>query len=201
MPISHCQDGGRQRKWRQNNFRIGNDRMNEHDQFTMIIPEVASEENQDIPHIIQLRINEELCHCSVDTGAAVTPIPIGRIQRHSITGGTDAIPIGSEDRKWNINWTAIVCDNETLGNVRVILGRDFLHASRACISYKNEPSVTMKRDILRSPCQEGPTSNIGYHDKNIGHIKTPLGVNRNTEYIGSMEFVRIREIYTLPKEI
>ncbi|KAG5875637.1 hypothetical protein JTB14_037314 [Gonioctena quinquepunctata] len=44
----------------QNNFRIGNDRMYERDQFTMTIPEVASEENQDIPHIIQLRINEEV---------------------------------------------------------------------------------------------------------------------------------------------
>ncbi|KAG5873005.1 hypothetical protein JTB14_025402 [Gonioctena quinquepunctata] len=28
-------------------------------QFTIIIPEVASEESQDISHIIQLRINEE----------------------------------------------------------------------------------------------------------------------------------------------
>ncbi|KAG5876855.1 hypothetical protein JTB14_023549 [Gonioctena quinquepunctata] len=146
--------------------------MYERDQFTMTIPEVASEENQDIPHIIQLRINEELCHCLVDTGP--------------------------EDGKWNINWTAIVCDNETLGNVRAILGRDFLHASQACISYENEPFVKLKGEIFRFLCQEGPTCDSGYHDKNIGHITTSLGVNRNSEYIESMEFVRRREIYTLP---
>ncbi|KAG5897698.1 hypothetical protein JTB14_011508 [Gonioctena quinquepunctata] len=191
--------------------------MYKRDQFTMTIPEVASEENQDIPHIIQLRINEELCHCLVDTGAAVTLIPIGMVQRHNIntwdagkykltsvtghslrTWGTAVISIGPEDGKWNINWTAIVCDNETLGNVRAILGRDFLHASQACISYENEPFVKLKGEIFRFLCQEGPTCDSGYHDKNIGHITTSLGVNRNSEYIESMEFVRRREIYTLP---
>ncbi|KAG5879426.1 hypothetical protein JTB14_026517 [Gonioctena quinquepunctata] len=146
--------------------------MDERDQFTMIIPEVASEENQDIPHIIQLRMNGELCHCLVDTGP--------------------------EDGKWNINWTAIVCNNETLGNVRAILGRDFLHASQTCISYENEPFVKMRGEIFRFLCQEGPTSDCGYHDKNIGHITTSLGVNRNSEYIESMEFVRRRKLYTLP---
>ncbi|KAG5868761.1 hypothetical protein JTB14_034647 [Gonioctena quinquepunctata] len=190
--------------------------MYERDQFTMTIPEVASDENQDIPHIIQLRINEELCHCLVDTGAAVT-LPIGMVQRHNIntwdagkykltsvtghslrTWGTAVISIGPEDGKWNINWTAIVCDNETLGNVRAILGRDFLHASQACISYENEPFVKLKGEIFRFLCQEGPTCDSGYHDKNIGHITTSLGVNRNSEYIESMEFVRRREIYTLP---
>ncbi|KAG5894812.1 hypothetical protein JTB14_008302 [Gonioctena quinquepunctata] len=165
--------------------------MYERDQFTMTIPEVASGENQDIPHIIQLRINEELCHCLVDTGAAVTLIPIGMVQRHNIntwdagkykltsvtghslrTWGTAVISIGPEDGKWNINWTAIVCDNETLGNVRAILGRDFLHASQACISYGNEPFVKLKGEIFRFLCQEGPTCDSGYHDKNIGHITT-----------------------------
>ncbi|KAG5892262.1 hypothetical protein JTB14_034213 [Gonioctena quinquepunctata] len=168
--------------------------MYERDQFTMTIPEVASEENQDIPHIIQLRINEELCHCLVDTGAAVTLIPIGMVQRHNIntwdagkykltsvtghslrTWGTAVISIGPEDGKWNINWTAIVCDNETLGNVRAILGRDFLHASQACISYENEPFVKLKGEIFRFLCQEGPSCDSGYHDKNIGHITTSLG--------------------------
>ncbi|KAG5863059.1 hypothetical protein JTB14_012665 [Gonioctena quinquepunctata] len=191
--------------------------MYERDQFTMTIPEVASGENQDIPHIIQLRINEELCHCLVDTGAAVTLIPIGMVQRHNIntwdagkykltsvtghslrTWGTAVISIGPEDGKWNINWTAIVCDNETLGNVRAILGRDFLHASQACISYGNEPFVKLKGEIFRFLCQEGPTCDSGYHDKNIGHITTSSGVNRNSEYIESMEFVRRREIYTSP---
>ncbi|KAG5888205.1 hypothetical protein JTB14_036216 [Gonioctena quinquepunctata] len=128
----------------------------------------------------------------------------GKYKLTSVTGhslrtwGTAVISIGPEDGKWNMNWTAIVYDNETLGNVRAILGRDFLHASQACISYENEPFVKLKGEIFRFLCQEGPTCDSGYHDKNIGHITTSLGVNRNSEYIESMEFVRRREIYTLP---
>ncbi|KAG5863601.1 hypothetical protein JTB14_014313 [Gonioctena quinquepunctata] len=34
----------------------------------------------------------------------------------------------------------------------------------------------MRGEIFRFLCQEGPTSDSGYHDKNIGHITTSLGV-------------------------
>ncbi|KAG5867297.1 hypothetical protein JTB14_018562 [Gonioctena quinquepunctata] len=89
----------------------------------------------------------------------MTLIPIGMVLRHNIntwdagkykltsvtghslrTWGTAVISIDPEDRKW----TAIVCDNGTLGNVRAILGRDFLYSSQACISYENGPFVTMR---------------------------------------------------------
>ncbi|KAG5863598.1 hypothetical protein JTB14_014310 [Gonioctena quinquepunctata] len=47
----------------------------------------------------------------------------------------------------------------------------------------------MRGEIFRFLCQEGPTSDSGYHDKNIGHITTSLEKNDAGKQIGAKDSV------------
>lgn len=122
------------------------------------VTEVRALQNETLPHMARLLINEEWEKCMIDTGAAVSLIQQSIVDEQlidqkgaqelrltGITGhpirtyGTTSVEIGVERAGQRQVVEMIVCDAKVLGTINVLLGRDILAKLHAQIDYAEPP--------------------------------------------------------------